>query len=259
MAEGRHRAVAGHERRFIAHWPEPFCDGADQLQLVAMRKVPATHRTAEQNVADKGKFRLGVMKNDVARRVARTMANLKKKFANSDLIAIDKPACRLEGLAEDAIFGAVGGQPVDPVTISFMRTLDRDAEVTGKDSGTSAMVDMAVGEEDLFNCNASRSGCVLETIKVSAWIDERAQHRSGAPEQSAILLERRNRNNGRSKRRITHLDASGASLAIAGGSSFIDAATASACRMTLRILPPASLERFWSDQPRLISSANSKG
>src|SRR5205085_633226 len=46
---------------------------------------------------------------------------------------------------------------------------------------------------------------------------------------------------------------------IAAGSFFIDAATASAWRMTRSTLPPASLARLASDQPRRISSAKTRG
>ena len=48
-------------------------------------------------------------------------------------------------------------------------------------------------------------------------------------------------------------------LSSAGATSFIDAATASARRSARRKLPPASLARLASLQPRRMSSANSKG
>ena len=46
---------------------------------------------------------------------------------------------------------------------------------------------------------------------------------------------------------------------LAGGSPFIDAATPSAPRIARNTLPPANFARLASDQPRRISSANSKG
>ena len=51
----------------------------------------------------------------------------------------------------------------------------------------------------------------------------------------------------------------GSSVAIDGGTSFIDEATSSALRSARRTFPPASLARFLSLQPRRISSANSSG
>src|SRR5438270_6887043 len=116
------------------------------------------------------------------------------------------------------------------------------------------MVDMAVGEQDLLDRDARLARARLQPWQVAAWIYERAAHRFRAPQQRAILLQRRDRNDRRPQRRLGrgHFQGSvgrGWSVAIAGGSFFIDAATASACRSTRSKLPPASVARFTSDQP----------
>ena len=109
------------------------------------------------------------------------------------------------------------------------------------------MVDMAVGQQDLLDRDSGLRRRRLEPRQVAARIDERAAHRLGAPDQRAILLQRRHRNDRRAQRRLAHFHGSagrGCEVAIAGGSFFIEAATASAWRITRSTLPPASLARF---------------
>src|SRR4051812_4341562 len=48
VAESGHWAVAGDEVGVVAHRPEPGGDRADQLLLVAVRKIPAADRALEQ-------------------------------------------------------------------------------------------------------------------------------------------------------------------------------------------------------------------
>src|SRR6187401_3297461 len=103
------------------------------------------------------------------------------------------------------------------------------------------MVDMAVGEQDLLDGDAGLADCLTQLRQVAAGIDEGAAHGHGAPDQAAILLQRGHRDNAEAKRRLTHWASS--RVAMTGGSSFIEAATASAWRRTRRILPPASLAR----------------
>ena len=49
---------------------------------------------------------------------------------------------------------AVLGEAVDPEAVVLVRALDRHAELGGEDPGRSAMVDVAVGEEDLLDRHA---------------------------------------------------------------------------------------------------------
>src|SRR5205085_8150954 len=162
----------------------------------------------------------------------------------------------------DAVLLAILLEPVDPEQIVLVRALDGDAKLFGEHAGLAAMVDMAVGEQDLLDRYAGLGGGRFEPRQVAAGIGESAAHRLGAPDQAAILLQRRDRQDRGAQRRVlgrrlAHL--AGSSVAIDGGSSFIDAATASARRRTRRMLPPASLARFSSLQPRRINSAKMTG
>src|SRR3569832_1588503 len=116
-----------------------------------MREVPAADRPPEQDIADQRQFRFRKVKYDMAGRVARAVANVEGQFADIDLVTIGQPARRFERSAYDVIFGTVLGKTVDPVTVGLMRPLDRNAKLGGKQPGATAMVDMAVGQQDLFD------------------------------------------------------------------------------------------------------------
>src|SRR6476660_4231133 len=111
------------------------------------------------------------------------------------------------------------------------------------------MVDMAMGQHDFLDRDSGLLSGRLEPSEIAARIDERAAHSLRAPQQSAVLLQRRDRDDRRAKGRLggAHFHGSvevqGLSVAVAGASSFIDAATASAWRKTRRRFPPASLAR----------------
>src|SRR4029453_17836232 len=49
--EGRRLAVAGHEGDVVAERPQPLADRAEQLLVIAARKIGAADRTPEQHVA----------------------------------------------------------------------------------------------------------------------------------------------------------------------------------------------------------------
>ena len=81
MTEGRHRAVAGHERSVVAHRPQALGDRSDQLLLVAAGEVPAADRALEQHVADRREVRLRVMEYDMAGRVAGAVGDVEGQLA----------------------------------------------------------------------------------------------------------------------------------------------------------------------------------
>ena len=53
-----------------------------------------------------------------------------------------------------AVFRAVLGEPLDPEAVVLVRALDRHAELLGENAGAAAMVDMAVGQQDLLDRDA---------------------------------------------------------------------------------------------------------
>src|SRR3546814_18394125 len=77
-----------------------------------------------------------------------------------------------------------------------MGSFDRHAQVAGEDARLAAMVDMAVGNEDLLYGDAMLLGRLPEQRQIAARIDEGAAIGRRAPEKRAILLERRDGDQG---------------------------------------------------------------
>ncbi len=66
------------------------------------------------------------------------------------------------------------------------------------------MVDVTVGQQDLFDCDLRLLGRGLQSRQIAAGIDERPGHRLGAPQKGAVLLQRRHRDDCRTKGRLAH-------------------------------------------------------
>ena len=107
-----------------------------------------------------------------------------------------------------------------------MRAFDRYTQFLGHHAGLAAVVDMAMGQQDFLDRRPGLRRGGLQFVEVAARIDKGSGHRLGAPQQGAILLKRRDRNDRRSERGLRHF--AGSSVAIEAGWSFISAATASA-------------------------------
>ena len=162
--------------------------------MIAHRKIGAPDRALKQDIADHGNMRRRVVENDMAGGVARAMIDVEREIADGNLLAIGQPAVGLEYLAVDAVAAAIILEAADPETVGFMRPFDGHAEFLRQRSRFAAMVDMAVGDENLLDGDAVLCRRCFEFGQVAAGIDERAAHGLRAPEQRAILLERRHRN-----------------------------------------------------------------
>ena len=99
---------------------------------------------------------------------------------------------------------AVLCQPRDPEAVLFVRPFDRHAELFGENAGAAAMVDMAVGQQDLLDRHAGLLRGGLEPRQIPAGINEGSAHRRSAPQQSAILLQRGDRDDGRPEQGFAH-------------------------------------------------------
>ena len=118
-----------------------------------------------------------MVEDDVAGRVAGAVADLEGQLADGHRVAVDQPAVGLERLAGDAVARAVLVEPGDPEAVVLVRALDRHAELRGEHAGLAAMVDVAVGQQDLLDRHPGLRGRGLEPVEVAAGIDERAAHR----------------------------------------------------------------------------------
>src|SRR3546814_3415539 len=94
------------------------------------------------------------MEDDVAGGVAGRVIDVERERADRDLIALVQPAIGLERHAANPVFAAVLVEPRDPEAILLVRPLDRHAEIVGERLRLAAMIDMAVGEQDLLDRDA---------------------------------------------------------------------------------------------------------
>jgi hypothetical protein len=193
MGEGRHRAVAGYEIGLAAQGPEPCHDSIEQILMIAHREISASDRSLKQDIANHCHVGGRVVENDVAGGVAGAVIDVQCKVADGHLFAIGQPAVGLENLAVDAVSPPVILKAADPEAVGFVRPFDGNAEFGRQRPRFAAMVDMTVGDQDFLDGDAVLGGGGLELGQVTAGINERAAHGGGAPEQSAILLEWRHR------------------------------------------------------------------
>ena len=123
------------------------------------------------------------------RRVPRAMHHVEHTIADRDGIAIVQPSGGFEHFSIDAVFAAIVVQPRDPEPVRLFRAFDRHTQFAGKDAGAAAMVDMAVGHQQLFNRHPGLGDGLSQQRQIAAGIDKRAAHGFGAPHQRAILLQ----------------------------------------------------------------------
>src|SRR5882757_5279809 len=114
------------------------------------------------------------MENHMARRMAGGVIDIERQVADRDGVAIDQPAVGLERHTGDAVMAPVLVESRDPETVVLMRPLDRHAEFVGERLGPAAMVDMAMGEDDLLDRYTVLRRRRVESRQIAAGIDERA-------------------------------------------------------------------------------------
>ena len=121
------------------------------------------------------------MEDDVPRRVTRGEVDVQRKVADGNLVAFFEPTIGLEGHSSNSITGAVFRQPRDPPTVGLLRPLDRNGQLVGEGLGEAAMVDMTMGQEDLFGRHPLYACGGDELVDVAAGINERTTHGGRTP------------------------------------------------------------------------------
>ena len=117
-------------------------------------------------------LRRRMVEDDMAGRVAGAMIDVEGQLADRRRVAVDQPAVAFERLAGDPVGAAVILEPRDPEAVVLVRPLDLHAELVGEDLGRSAMVDMAVGQQDLLDRHLVLRRGGLEPVQVAAGIGE---------------------------------------------------------------------------------------
>src|SRR3546814_12271232 len=95
--------------------------------MIAARKIGPPDRSLKDHVADDRKLRRRMMKDDMPRRVPRTVDDIDLEIADRHRIAVDQPAIGLERFADHAEKRASLRELLDPEPVVLVRPLDRHA------------------------------------------------------------------------------------------------------------------------------------
>src|SRR5690606_8351323 len=159
--------------------------------MVAAREVRATDRPVEQHVAHDGEPRLAMEEHDMPRRVAGAMDDLERLLAEGDGVAVLEPAVGLERVEpRKAEALALLRQLRDPEGVLALRPLDRHRVTAGELGSLPAMVDVAVGEQDLLDVRPELSQRVVDAVEIAARVDDGGAAGFLAAQHGAVLRER---------------------------------------------------------------------
>ena len=135
------------------------------------------------------------MENNMAGRVAGAVIHIECKIADRYRIAILQPTIRLKRFRIHPVFAAIIAELRNPEAILLMRAFNGHAEFPGQNSRLAAMIKVAMGEEDFLNRHAVLRSSSFELVEITTRISKGTAHSFSAPDQAAILLQRRHRNN----------------------------------------------------------------
>src|SRR3546814_12650061 len=96
-----------------------------------------------------------MMKDDMPRRVPRTVDDIDLEIADRHRIAVDQPAIGLERFADHAATRAILRDLLDPEPVVLVRPLDRHAPFLREHPRLPAMVPMA----KIGNASCRERGC----------------------------------------------------------------------------------------------------
>src|SRR5690606_26466611 len=102
-----------------------------------------------------------------------------------------EPAIRLEGHAgiEAEKLALLGAELLEPETFGLVRAFDSHAKLRGQRGGLAAMVEMAVGDENLLDGQPVMGDNFEDVVQVAAGIDDGSLFRFFTPDDGAVLLE----------------------------------------------------------------------
>lgn len=165
--------------------------------MIAARKIGTPDRALEQHVADEGQLRIGLIEHHVAGGVAGAVQHIETQRADLDRIAVFQPAIRRERLdrREPEQLGLTR-QQIKPELLVALRALDGHTERVAQFRRRADVVEMAVGEQDFFQCEAAFPHFGQQTFGLAARVDQR-RAAGGVPHQRAVLLIGRDGENGK--------------------------------------------------------------
>jgi hypothetical protein len=165
--------MARHKAHIISQGKQTLFDGAQELSMIPTREICSPDRPREKDVSDKGQALTQVKKHHVSRCVAGAMQHLQGLFTNHYGIAVFKPPVRGKGVqCGKAKHLALNRQLVDPKGVVSVGPLNGHAKAVSQALGLSAMVDMAMGEQNLLHHDIELAGTGLEVINISTRINK---------------------------------------------------------------------------------------
>jgi len=130
----------------------------------------------------------------MAGRVAWTVDNFQLQLADSHGIAAHQPAVRLERFARQAIAARGIIEALDPEPVAFVRAFDRHAQIARQHAGHPAVIHVAMGDEQFLDRHTGLLDGQFQPVEIAACVDESTAHGFRAPDQGAVLLKSRHRN-----------------------------------------------------------------
>ena len=119
----------------------------------------------------------------------------KVKLTDRNLIAFGEPAVRCEiAHAGHAEARAARHHIVEQELVVDVRTHDLDLQRVAQIGGAADMIDMAMGQPDLFDRHVGLLDRGLNLVDVAAGVDHHGFFGGFAPDQRAVLLEQRDGN-----------------------------------------------------------------
>ena len=184
--------MAGDEHGVIAHGPQAGLDAVNELVKVALRKIGTSDAAGKQHIADKGALELRRKKHHMAGCVTGAVAHLQGVRAQRDGVAVVQPAGGLERLGlRKTEHHALLGQAVDPELIARVRSDDGHIEPLRQLPGAAGVVDMGMGEPDLFELEAQPIDLCQQVVQIPARVDHGGLLGVLVPDQGAVLLKGR--------------------------------------------------------------------
>ena len=122
------------------------------------------------------------------------MQDVETKSAHGHAVALVEPAVRRHGSGfAEPVIGRRLRQGIEEELVGQMRALHRHAEALAQLVGAGRVIDMAVGQQDFLDLHALLTDRRLDPVEVAAGIDDSADLGGFVPDQGAILLEGRDR------------------------------------------------------------------
>ena len=187
--------MAGDEPYILAQRPELGDDALYELLVVSPWQIGSSHRPCEQYIADHSHPRCRLEEDHMSGCVAGAMPDGERLASHFHRVAVTKPAIGGESPALEAEHAGLHGYAVYPPAIALMRSLYRHGQTLGQLGDAAGMVQMAVGDQNLFDLDPMLVDHALDTFEITAWIDDGTAKTVGIIEDGAVLLERGDRNN----------------------------------------------------------------